>query len=106
MKGYHTHVIFEAIELIFKVITGDAPYIVLPIVIILAALGALIIWLTMKYPRKPKALILENVRTLKTHDKGKTFKTIKRVLEQELGYTVFEKVLNTADYGIPQTRIP
>lgn len=54
--------------------------------------------------RKPKALILENVRTLKTHDKGKTFKTIKRVLEQELGYTVFEKVLNTADYGIPQTR--
>ena len=60
MKGYRTHVIFEAIELIFKVITGDAPYIILPIVIILATLGALIIWLTMKYPRKPKALIFEN----------------------------------------------
>jgi len=38
MKGYHTHVIFEAIELIFKVITGDAPYIVLPIVILLVFL--------------------------------------------------------------------
>lgn len=60
MKGYRTYVIFEAIELIFKVITGDAPYIILPIVIILATLGALIIWLTMKYPRKPKALIFEN----------------------------------------------
>ena len=54
--------------------------------------------------RKPKALILENVRTLKTHDKGRTFKTIKRILEQELGYKVFEAILNTADYGIPQTR--
>ncbi|MBQ4108855.1 MAG: hypothetical protein IJC80_05595, partial [Clostridia bacterium] len=60
MRGYHIRVIFDAIELIFKVITGDAPYIILPIVIILATLGALIIWLTMKYPRKPKALIFEN----------------------------------------------
>ena len=54
--------------------------------------------------KKPKALILENVRTLKTHDKGKTFKTIKRILERDLGYKVFWKILNTADYGIPQTR--
>lgn len=54
--------------------------------------------------RKPKALILENVRTLKTHDKGRTFKTIKRVLEEELGYTVFSDILNTANFGIPQTR--
>ena len=53
---------------------------------------------------KPKALILENVRTLKTHDKGKTFKTIKRILERDLGYKVFWEILNTADYGIPQTR--
>lgn len=54
--------------------------------------------------KKPKALILENVRTLKTHDKGKTFKTIKRILERDLGYKVFWEILNTADYGIPQTR--
>lgn len=54
--------------------------------------------------QKPKAIILENVRTLRTHDNGRTFKTIKKVLEQELGYTVFDTVLNTAHYGIPQTR--
>lgn len=54
--------------------------------------------------RKPRVLVLENVRSLKTHDKGKTFKTIKRVLEEELNYKVFDAILNTADYGIPQTR--
>lgn len=53
---------------------------------------------------KPKAIVLENVRTLRTHDKGRTFKTIKRILTEELGYKVFDAVLNTADYGIPQTR--
>lgn len=54
--------------------------------------------------KKPKALILENVRTLKTHDHGNTFKTIKRILEKDLGYKVFDSILNSADYGIPQTR--
>ena len=54
--------------------------------------------------KKPKALILENVRTLKTHDKGRTFKTIKRILEEDLGYNFFSDILNTANYGIPQTR--
>lgn len=54
--------------------------------------------------KKPRALVLENVRTLRTHDKGKTFKTIKHVLKDELGYQVYDTVLNTADYGIPQTR--
>lgn len=54
--------------------------------------------------KKPKALILENVRTLKTHDKGKTFKTIKNILEKDLGYKVFCEILNTANYGIPQIR--
>ena len=54
--------------------------------------------------KKPKALILENVRTLKTHDKGNTFKTIKRILEEDLGYKVFCDILNTANFGIPQTR--
>ena len=54
--------------------------------------------------QKPKVLVLENVRSLRTHDNGKTFKTIKNVLENELGYKVFDTILNTADYGIPQTR--
>lgn len=52
---------------------------------------------------KPKALILENVRNLKLHDNGNTFKVIKKTLE-DLGYTVYDKILNSADYGIPQTR--
>ena len=51
----------------------------------------------------PKVIVLENVRSLKTHNQGKTFKTIKRILE-ELGYKIFDTILNTADYGIPQTR--
>lgn len=53
---------------------------------------------------KPCALVLENVRTLRTHDGGKTFKTIKRILENDLEYRVFDAVLNSADYGVPQTR--
>lgn len=54
--------------------------------------------------KKPAAIILENVRSLKTHDKGRTFATIKRILESDLDYKVFDSVLNSADYGIPQTR--
>jgi DNA (cytosine-5)-methyltransferase 1 len=53
---------------------------------------------------KPKVVVLENVRTLRTHDKGRTFKTILNILEKDLGYKVFTDILNTADYGIPQTR--
>lgn len=52
---------------------------------------------------KPKALVLENVRNLKLHDNGNTFKVIKKTLE-DLGYTVYDKILNSADYGIPQIR--
>lgn len=53
---------------------------------------------------KPKVIVLENVRRLLTHDKGNTFKVIKHMLENVLGYKVFYKVLNSADYGVPQTR--
>lgn len=54
--------------------------------------------------KKPRAVILENVRALRTHDKGRTYETIKRILEDDLGYKVFADVLNSADFGIPQTR--
>lgn len=54
--------------------------------------------------KKPKVIVLENVRSLKTHNKGQTFKTILNILEVDLGYKVFYDILNTADYGIPQTR--
>lgn len=52
---------------------------------------------------KPEVLFLENVKGFVGHDKGNTFKTLVRVLE-ELGYKVFSKVLNTKDFGIPQNR--
>ena len=52
---------------------------------------------------RPRAIVLENVRSLRTHDNGRTFATIKRILE-DMGYKFFANVLNSADYGIPQTR--
>ena len=53
---------------------------------------------------RPKALFLENVRNLVTHDKGNTFQVICNTLE-ELGYTVFYKVLNSMTHAnVPQYR--
>lgn len=54
--------------------------------------------------KKPKAFILENVTGLLTHDDGKTYETIIDVLENELNYAVTAKVLNSADFGVPQER--
>lgn len=54
--------------------------------------------------KKPKAFILENVTGLLTHDEGRTYNTIMEVLEKELEYKVFPKVLNSADFGVPQER--
>ena len=52
----------------------------------------------------PKAIFLENVKNLKTHDHGNTFKVIKESLEA-LGYSFDCAVLNSKDYGnIPQNR--
>jgi DNA (cytosine-5)-methyltransferase 1 len=52
---------------------------------------------------KPKILFLENVQGLLSHEKGKTFKTIVETL-QDLGYTVYHKVLRSKDFGVPQLR--
>ena len=52
---------------------------------------------------KPSVLFLENVKNFAQHDGGKTLKTVKRVLE-ELGYVVFYKVMNAAEYGFPTAR--
>ena len=53
---------------------------------------------------KPKAFLLENVKHLKGHDSGKTFKTIMNVL-RDIGYQTIEyKVLNAKDFGVPQNR--
>ena len=54
--------------------------------------------------RKPKAILLENVKNLKSHDKGNTFKVIKKTLEN-LGYHIKTEVLNSMVHGnIPQNR--
>lgn len=54
--------------------------------------------------KKPKAFLLENVKNLKTHDKGNTLKVIYKELE-ELGYKVTDNVLNSMEYGnLPQNR--
>jgi DNA (cytosine-5)-methyltransferase 1 len=51
----------------------------------------------------PKILLLENVKGFKNHDKGNTFKVIKRTLN-ELGYEVAAEVLNSKHFGVPQNR--
>lgn len=52
---------------------------------------------------RPKAIFMENVKQLVTHDKGKTFKVILGILV-DLGYYVKWKVLNALDFGVPQKR--
>lgn len=53
--------------------------------------------------KRPKAFILENVKQLVGHDKGKTLKTILKTLK-DLGYYVQYSVLNALDFGLPQKR--
>lgn len=51
-----------------------------------------------------KIIVLENVKNLERHDGGKTFSRMKEILEEDLGYVLFYNVLNSVDYGVPQTR--
>jgi DNA (cytosine-5)-methyltransferase 1 len=44
--------------------------------------------------RRPAAFLLENVKNLKSHDRGRTFEVIQTVLEDELGYQVKTVVVN------------
>jgi DNA (cytosine-5)-methyltransferase 1 len=54
--------------------------------------------------KKPQAVFLENVKNLKSHDKGRTFNIILDALN-DLGYHVKVKVLNSMEYGnVPQNR--
>lgn len=53
--------------------------------------------------KKPKVIVLENVKGFVNHDKGRTFKVVKRTLD-ELGYEVAYDVLNTKHFGLPQNR--
>ncbi|MGK0701110.1 DNA cytosine methyltransferase [Priestia flexa] len=54
--------------------------------------------------KQPRVFFLENVKNLKGHDKGNTFKVIEEML-RESGYSFTSKVMNTMEYGnIPQNR--
>jgi DNA (cytosine-5)-methyltransferase 1 len=54
--------------------------------------------------KQPLGFLLENVKNLKGHDGGKTFKVIENTLD-ELGYDIKYQVLNSMEYGnIPQNR--
>lgn len=53
--------------------------------------------------KRPKYVILENVKNLISHDKGNTFKEIKRRLESS-GYHVYYDIFNTADFKLAQKR--
>mgnify|MGYP006372237317 FL=1 len=52
---------------------------------------------------QPKAILLENVKQLVSHDGGKTFKVLLDTLA-EVGYSVKWKILNALDFGLPQKR--
>jgi DNA (cytosine-5)-methyltransferase 1 len=54
---------------------------------------------------KPKAIFLENVKGLRSHDKGKTLETILNVLRNDLDYFVPDpQVINAKEFGVPQNR--
>ena len=53
--------------------------------------------------KQPKILFLENVKNLDVHDNGNTITIIKKTLDS-IGYDVYSKVLDSAEYGSPQSR--
>jgi DNA (cytosine-5)-methyltransferase 1 len=53
--------------------------------------------------KRPAAFLLENVKNLVSHDKGNTFRVIKKVLEEDLGYHITCKVVDGAHF-VPQHR--
>ena len=53
--------------------------------------------------KRPRVFLLENVKNLQSHDKGRTFDVIKRTLTKELGYHIHWKVIDAAHF-VPQHR--
>ena len=53
--------------------------------------------------KRPRAFLLENVKNLVSHDKGRTFDVIRRTLAEELGYNVHYRVIDGAHFT-PQHR--
>jgi len=52
---------------------------------------------------QPKCFILENVKNLLRHDGGNTFKVVRNILENELGYNIQYRVINSKHF-VPQAR--
>lgn len=52
---------------------------------------------------RPKAFLLENVKNLKSHDKGRTFDIIMKTLEEDLGYQVQTRIIDARSW-VPQHR--
>jgi DNA (cytosine-5)-methyltransferase 1 len=52
---------------------------------------------------RPRAFLLENVKNLVNHDRGRTFEVIQRILKEELGYEVHKRVINAKSF-VPQNR--
>jgi len=55
------------------------------------------------HDKKPQAFMLENVKNLLSHDHGRTFQTIKEVLEKDLGYKITYKIIDAQNF-VPQHR--
>ena len=53
--------------------------------------------------KRPKAFLLENVKNLTLHDKGRTFQVIKNTLE-EMDYKIYPMLFKAKDFGVPQNR--
>jgi DNA (cytosine-5)-methyltransferase 1 len=53
--------------------------------------------------RRPKAILLENVKNLASHDMGRTFEIIRKVLENDLGYNISFEVMDARNW-VPQGR--
>ena len=53
--------------------------------------------------KQPKVMFLENVKNLARHDGGRTLTVIKKTLD-EIGYDVYDKVLDASKFGVPQSR--
>ncbi len=53
--------------------------------------------------KRPRAFLLENVKNLQSHDKGRTFEVIRRTLTEELGYHIHWRVIDGAHF-VPQHR--
>ena len=53
---------------------------------------------------QPKVFIFENVKGMLSHDKGRTWETIKETFENDCDYDVYYQILNGKDYGVPHSR--